>query len=229
VPEAATSPEPRASREAAGTLIALLSPQERAAVVLKEAFDLTLDEIAETLSTSVGAVKAALHRGRGKLAEPEAPEPGAPAAAVLDAFCEAFNAGDLERLASLLLDTASIEVVRVHTEYGPEAARTGVFQGMMFGSRRLAAAEERGGIDPRYKQGVLPSRPRCEVRVHRGEPILVHWYAHADGEAVRAVTRVETSGDRLSRVRNYFYTPDVIAEICRELDVPFRTNGYRYW
>jgi RNA polymerase sigma-70 factor (ECF subfamily) len=180
----------------------------------------------------VGAVKTALHRGRGKLVEPEVPEvtaPNPPATAVLDAFCEAFNAGDLERLTSLLLDTASIEVVRVHTEYGPEAARKGVFQGMMFGSRRLAAADERGGIDPRFKQGALPSLPRCEVRVHRGEPILLHWYAHDDGEAVRAVTRVETDGDRLSRVRNYFYTPDVIAEICRELAVPFRTNGYRYW
>jgi hypothetical protein len=37
---------------------------------------------------------------------------------------------------------------------------------MMFGSRRLAEAETRGGIDPRYKQGALPSLPRCEVRVH---------------------------------------------------------------
>jgi RNA polymerase sigma-70 factor (ECF subfamily) len=46
---------------------------------------------------------------------------------------------------------------------------------------------------------------------------------------VRAVTRVEADGDRLTRVRNYFYTPDVLAEICAELQVPFRSNGYRYW
>lgn len=229
VPEVATSHEPRAPREAAGTLIARLSPQERAAVVLKDVFSFTLDEIAETLATTVGAVKTALHRGRGKLVEPEAAEAHAPATAVLDAFCDAFNARDLDRLTSLLLDTAAIEVVRVTTEYGPEAARKGVFLGMMYGSRRLAEADTRGGIEPRYRQGVLPTLPRCEVRDHRGEAILIHWYAHDDGEAVRAVTRVETDGDRLSRVRNYFFTPDVIAEICSELDVPFRTNGYRYW
>jgi len=231
-PEETTSREPRAAREAAGTLIARLAPQERAAVVLKDAFDLSLEEIAEMLSTTVGAVKAALHRGRGKLVEPEppeAPEANAPAAAVLDAFCEAFNAGDLERLTALLLDTAGIEVVRVHAEYGPEAARKGVFAGMLFGSKRLAAAETSGGIDPRFKQGALPTLPRVEVRLHRGEPILLHWYAHDDGEAVRGITRVETAEGRLSRVRNYFYTPDVIAEICGELDVPFRVNGYRYW
>ena len=30
-------------------------------------------------------------------------------------------------------------------------------------------------------------------------------------------------------MKNYFFTPDVIAEVCGELGVPFRTNGYRYW
>jgi RNA polymerase sigma-70 factor (ECF subfamily) len=223
------APEPRGTREAAGTLFALLAPQERAAVVLKDAFDLSLAEIAETLSTTEGAVKAALHRGRGKLSDPAGPERDPPAAKVLDAFCDAFNAHDLERLVSLLLDTASIEVVRVHTEYGPDAARKGVFQGMLFGSKRLAAADGRGGVDPRFKQGALPTPPRVEVRVHRGEPILVHWYAHDDGEAVRALTRLETTGDRISRVRNYFYTPDVLADVCAELGVPVRVNGHRYW
>jgi len=44
-----------------------LSPQERAAVVLKEVFDMTLEEIADLLATTTGAVKAALHRGRDRL------------------------------------------------------------------------------------------------------------------------------------------------------------------
>src|SRR4029079_1933548 len=70
LPEApARGTDERAKREAAGTLLARLAPQERAAVVLKDAFDLELGDIATVLSTSVGAVKAALHRGRGKLAE----------------------------------------------------------------------------------------------------------------------------------------------------------------
>ena|SRR5438093_78224 len=75
----------------------------------------------------------------------------------------------------------------------------------------------------------VPQVPRVEPRLHRGEWLLVHWYAHGDGEAVRAITRVEADGDRLTRVRNYFYTPDVLAEICAELQMPFRSNGYRYW
>ncbi len=119
--------------------------------------------------------------------------------------------------------------MRVNTEYGPEAARRGVFQGMLFGTRRLADPARLDGLDPAFFRNVLPQVPRVEPRPHRGEWLLVHWYAHGDGEAVRAISRVEADGDRLTRVRNYFYTPDVLAEICAELEIPFRSNGYRYW
>src|ERR1700693_3946344 len=92
-PERASSTEPREVREAAGTLLSRLSPQERAAVVLKDAFNFTLEEIAEALSTTPGTVKSALHRGRGKLIEPEDQGEAPPKPQILDAFCAAFNAG----------------------------------------------------------------------------------------------------------------------------------------
>src|SRR5262249_692636 len=103
--------EPRAQREAAGTIIGRLSPQERAAVVLKDVVDLSLEEIGEALSTTPNAVKAALHRGRGKLVEPEPEESRVAVPAALDAFCAAFNARDVDRLTTLLLDSAAVEVV----------------------------------------------------------------------------------------------------------------------
>lgn len=56
-------------RDAASELLDRLAPRERAAVLLKDVFDLSLEETALTLRTSVGAVKAALHRGRGRLIE----------------------------------------------------------------------------------------------------------------------------------------------------------------
>lgn len=57
-------------RDALAEVATLLAPQERAALVLKDAFDLPLKEIAALLSTTEGAVKTALHRGRGRLADP---------------------------------------------------------------------------------------------------------------------------------------------------------------
>jgi len=225
-----TAASDRATREAAGTLLIQLSPQERAAVVLKDAFDLGLDEIAEVLSTSTGAVKAALHRGRGKLTNLDVDATRMPAPGVLDEFCAAFNARDLERLTALLLDHATVEVVGAATIYGASTARGTVLTGMLFGSQRMAAPADGGrgdGIDPRFAQGVLPVPARLELRFHRGEPLLLSWYAHRDGEFVRGVSLVETSpdGDRISRLRNYYYTPEVIAELCGELAVPCRTNG----
>lgn len=226
--EPSASGESRAAREAAGTLLGQLSPQERAAVVLKDVFDLSLDEIAESLSTTTGAVKAALHRGRGKLVEtPDAPV-RAPAPPVLDAFCAAFNAGDLDGLTALLLDTSSVEVVGATTQYGPEAARRTVLWGMLFGTSRMVDPND-CAIEARFLQRAIHAAPRVEALAHRGEWLLLHWYHHEDGEAVRAVTRVEADGDRVARVHNYFFNPDFIAEVCGELGVPFRSNGYRWF
>jgi RNA polymerase sigma-70 factor, ECF subfamily len=231
--EMSAPPEPDVDPHAAGTLISRLSPQERAAVVLKDVFDFTLEEIAEALSTTVGAIKAALHRGRSKLRAPEPvdlPKACAPTPAVLSAFCDAFNARDLDRLTALLLDSGTVEMVGLVTEYGPDAARdpdTGSFHGMMFGD--LSSDDPRGGVERDLRQGVLSSPPRVEARNHRAEYILLFWYAHQDGDAVRAVARIAAEGNRLTHLRNYFFAPDVIAEVCREIDVPFRVNGYRYW
>lgn len=81
---------------------------------------------------------------------------------------------------------------------------------------------------------MTPSSPTRDAALasavaHRGEWILLHWYQHQDGEAVRAVTRVEPDGDRVARLHNYFFTPDFIAEVCGELGVPWRSNGYRWF
>jgi RNA polymerase sigma-70 factor (ECF subfamily) len=227
-PPPAPAGDTRDSREAAGTLLVQLAPQERAAVVLKDVFDLSLDEIAAALSTTVGAVKAALHRGRGKLVEPDPEAPRAPAPGVLDAFTAAFNARDLPALTALLLDSAITEIVGVVTEYGPETPgdpETGSFAG----SLTAITTTEHGGVDAQYLADYLAGPPRCEVRHHRGDTILVFWSDHTGGPAVRAVWTVEIDGDRIARIRNYFFSPDVIAEVCRELALPYRVNGYRYW
>ncbi|AKU93567.1 RNA polymerase sigma-54 factor RpoN [Labilithrix luteola] len=228
VSSASSAIDPRGAREAAGTLLGQLSPQERAAVVLKDVFDLTLEETAETLSTTVGAVKTALHRARGKLVERAAEEVSAPAPAVLDAFCAAFNAGDIDGLAKLLLDTVSVEVVGATTQYGPEAAKRTVLFGMLFGVERLADGDPTTGMDARFIQGILAIPPRVEARAYRGGWVLLHWYTHRDGEAVRALTRIDVDDDRVAHLQNYFFTPDMIAEICSELGLPSRSNGYSW-
>ncbi len=216
--------EPREMREASGTLIGKLAPQERAAVVLKDVFDFTLEEISEALSTSVGAIKAALHRGRGKLTDPELEMGTSTPPAVLDAFADAFNRRDLEGLTALLLDTAVADFPGLAVIYGAQATKNGPLRGVLFGD----PSSDRGGIAPQFRRGVLAKPPRVELRMHRGEPILVAWFEHADGEAVRALTRFELEGDRVKKFTTYLHQPEVIAEICTEMGLPFRTNGYSH-
>jgi RNA polymerase sigma-70 factor (ECF subfamily) len=233
VPEAETAAVEPIDPHAVDALVGRLAPQERAAVVLKDVFDLSLAEVAEALGTSVGAVKAALHRGRGRLADPTHlvnERRAAAPPAVIAAFCDAFNAGDLTRLTALLLDTSMVEIDGLVTEYGPAATAhpsTGSLFGMMHTD--LSLDDPRGGIDARWRDGVRGSRPRLEPRWHRDDWTLLFWYGHEAGDAVRAVARIEVVGDHIGTFRNYFYTPDVIAEACREMGVPYRTNGYRYW
>src|SRR2546422_3464087 len=73
---------------------------------------MTLEEIAELLATTTGAVKAALHRGRGRLREVD----GAPASrrplpspALLDRFIALCKAEDVPGLLGLMLDGGSAE------------------------------------------------------------------------------------------------------------------------
>lgn len=220
--------DPRAAREAAGTLLAELSPQERAAVVLKDVLDFSLEEIADALSTTVGAVKAALHRGRGRLAQAAEPAARAPSPGVLDAFCAAFNARDIDRLTALLLDNAIVEIVGVVTEYGPEAPKD-PRSGSFAGSLGPITYDDRGGIPAELLEGYLGTIARCEARPYRDSMVLLFWFDHKDGPRVRSVMHIETAADRIARVRNYFFTPDLIADVCTELGVPFSVNGYRYW
>jgi RNA polymerase sigma-70 factor, ECF subfamily len=222
------APDPRGPREAAGALLVRLTPQERAAVVLKDVLDFSLEETAEILATTGGAVKAALHRGRGKLAEPADPPERQPAPGALNAFCDAFNARDIERLTRLLLDGAQVEIVGLITEYGPDAPkdpRTGSLAGAM----AAITTDERGGVPPEHLVGYQGGLPSCEVRAHGEGWVLLFWYDHDQGPRVRALMTVDIADGAIARARSYFFSPEVIAEICGELGVPFQVNGYRYW
>jgi RNA polymerase sigma-70 factor (ECF subfamily) len=128
--------------------------------------------------------------------------------AVLDAFCDAFNARDLGRLTTLLLDSATLEYPGFKLECGAAEVVNGSLRGTLFGCPD-------GDHAP-------PATPRCELRVHRGEPIFLWW----SGEEVHAVVRVEVAGERIARLWNYYHAPEMLGEVCRELALPFRAHGY---
>ena len=108
--------------EAASLLLSRVAPQERAAVVLKEVFDFTLEQIAEILSTTVAAVKSALHRGRARLEEiPGMPRvQRAPSKELLDRFVAVSFQGEwlLVVWAGAVSHEVLINVERLEEEAG---------------------------------------------------------------------------------------------------------------
>jgi len=211
----------RAKREAAGTLIGKLSPQERAAVVLKDAFDLELHDIASVLSTSVGAVKTALHRGRSKLAEPAADDARVPLPAALDAFCRAFDAGDLPALTALLLDTVTVEMPGCAVDLSL-AATTDPRSGILY---HTVLSPLSAGTSARYLEGYDGARARAQCVYHRGEHVILLWYGHATGKTVRCIIRSDLQETRISRLRIYYFSPELLVDVAGELGVPVKTNG----
>jgi RNA polymerase sigma-70 factor, ECF subfamily len=198
-------------RNAAKQLLHRLSPQERAAVVLKDVFDFRLEEIAAILQTTVGAIKAALHGGREKLAVPSATRTVAPVSeALLDQFVAAFNARDLERLTGLLRADAVGEIVSMGIWYGRSAVRD---------------------VSLYYSLFLEHGEPRAEWRTFRGEPIVVIWYALDDPNAsvVRNVLRFEEREGQIARLRSFLLCPETLTEIVGTLGLPVKANGYGPW
>jgi RNA polymerase sigma-70 factor (ECF subfamily) len=102
-------------RPAIERLVLMLPPKERACVLLKEVFDYSLDEIAELVGSTIGGVKAALNRGRTKLAT--APDPPRVSRIkdpdeirVLQLYVERFNRRDWDGLRELISADAQLGV-----------------------------------------------------------------------------------------------------------------------
>jgi RNA polymerase sigma-70 factor, ECF subfamily len=81
-----------------------LTPTERAVFVLREVFDLTYDEIAESVGKTPAAVRQIGHRARAHVAarRPHGVVSAAETRAALEAFQHAVATGDLRRLLDIL-------------------------------------------------------------------------------------------------------------------------------
>ncbi len=86
---------------------------QRSAVILKDVLGHSLEETAETMGTTVMAVKAALVRGRRTLLQrdPEEPEVAATTRAELDRYAALFNARDWDGVRALVGDDCRLDLV----------------------------------------------------------------------------------------------------------------------
>lgn len=124
-------PDPLVMRAALARFLAL-PIKERSAVILKDVLAHSLEETAETMETTVMAVKAALVRGRAKLAATEEKSTiDDIARADLDRYASAFNARNWDGVRALVGDDCKLELISKSKRRGKEV-------GMYFGNYEKA-------------------------------------------------------------------------------------------
>ncbi len=203
--------------DAGRRLLEELSPQERAALVLKEVFDFSLAETAETLATSVGAVKAALRRGRERLKDVAAPRRRVASVALVDAFVRRLDASDLPGLLELMLDTGGVEMPGHLIE-------TGRAQFERKGSWLWQAVN----VHPDLPPDVRPPKWVNERVVFAGEPIVLGFMPTSEGRLLQGITRFEEVDGKIARIRSYCFSPELAAEVAAELRLAVGWIPYRF-
>jgi RNA polymerase sigma-70 factor, ECF subfamily len=168
--------------DALAALVAELPPMERACVLLKDVLGYRLAEMAEVVESTVGGVKAALHRGRAKLRVLHqahgSVELDREQRTLLEAYVECFNRRDWDALRRLVRTDARIEVVGV-TET-TVATYFGNYSG-------------------------LPWEWKLSLARVDGEPLIVHWRkAGADWVPLTAMKLWWRDG-KVVRVRDYVH------------------------
>ena len=159
---------------------------QRSAVILKDVLGHSLEETAETMGTTVMAVKAALVRGRGRLLEgdPERAAIEATARAELDRYASLFNARDWDGVRALVGEDCRLDLVS-------KSKRRGKQVGMYFGNYE--------------KQDVKLSVVRLEGRLALAARV-------AGAAAPGYFMLLEWEGGRVTNIRDFRYVPYIAAE-----------------
>jgi RNA polymerase sigma-70 factor (ECF subfamily) len=172
-------------------LVLNLPPKERACVLLKDVFDYSLEEIADLVDSTVGGVKAALSRGRSKLAslkERRASPGGAKrqGEGLLRLYVERFNHQDWDGLRELISADARLLV-----------------------ADRYAGSFANGGYLGVYSR--MPVTWRLTLGDVDGEPAIVLQHVRDGAWEIAGVIQVEVGEDgRIERIADYQHCPWIL-------------------
>ncbi len=183
-------PPGRAIDRAVERLVIALPPKERACVLLKDIFDYSLEEVAELVDSTVGGVKAALNRGRGKLAALPIATPRLQAAdaellELLRLYVDRFNRRDWDGVRELASADARLRVADC-------------FAGRLAGSPYFIE----------YEQPIIPWR--MAVGTLDGEPVVIILRDDIQDLTPFSVIRLDTADGRIVRLADYIKCPWVI-------------------
>ncbi|UWZ83493.1 sigma-70 family RNA polymerase sigma factor [Occallatibacter riparius] len=172
-------------------LVIHLPPMERACVLLKEVFEYSLQETAELTGSTIAGVKAAIHRGRAKLAQMSEPtfkrrEADQELRRLLDLYVKCFNDRDWSGLHELITADARLQVDDRFVGPLANASYFGVYERMKV-PWSMAVGEADGELVVICRRWIQES-----------------WVPDS-------LIRVQREGSKISRVIDYLHCPWVFA------------------
>jgi len=172
-------------------LVMSLPPKERACVLLKDVFDYTLEEIAELVGSTLGGVKAALSRGRSKLAALPEPvtshgEVNPELSRLLHLYVDRFNKRDWDGLRELISADAQLRVMD-----------------------RFAGPIDKAPYFKNYERLTIPWR--MAMAIVDGELAVVALRLRGDEWKPESVVRFEVIDDNIVSIMDYAHCPWVLA------------------
>jgi RNA polymerase sigma-70 factor (ECF subfamily) len=171
-------------------LVMSLPPKERACVLLKDVFDYSLQEIAELVESTEGGVKAALSRGRSKLAASSEPvtshrEVSPELLWILNLYVDRFNKRDWDGLRNLTSADAQLRV-----------------------ADRFAGPIDEAPYFANYERQVMPWR--LAVANVDGELAVLVMHQHEDVCSPYSVARLEIIDQHIARIVDYAHCPRIL-------------------
>ena len=172
-------------------LVMTLPPKERACVLLKDVFEYSLEEISELVGSTSGGVKAALNRGRSKLAALPAPmtsrhKVSPELSRLLHLYVDRFNQRDWDGLRELVRSDAQLRV-----------------------ADRFAGPIDESPYFGNYDRQRVPWRLR--VGEVDGELAVVVLRQHGDEWRPDSVARLEVIDQHIARIVDYAHCPWVLS------------------
>jgi|GEM_PF-867509 len=207
-------------------LLVRLPDRQRVALMLCDVFGFTPTEASAFAETTPGAMKVALRRARKAMEAARKAEKAESAEAkplsidqgLLQKFVDAFNKRDMQGLVSLFSNEISAEIVGVLDEYGSDAIENGSLFYTLFD---FATGEP---------QPFPADYPMAKIEVVDGERVVLLMYTSRKDKITRVgdIVRLTATGDKLTTMRYYYFSPEVLRAVADRVGNRPVTHGYYF-
>lgn len=185
-------------------LVICLPPRQRAMILLKEVFGLSLSEVSSSMMCSVDSVKSGLNRARNTLAkiataqpqQEEKPMPNDSDFALIKRYAELFHLADWDGVLQMIHEEVQLDVATIYCGVGADKVLN-----------RYCTNYCRFEFPWAANAVLLPSGP-C----------ILTWRMDGESPQLIGVVRVKVNENRIAGITDYLHDEDMMQLVAEELN-----------